>query len=272
MKNDKNNSLFILIVLFIGTTSVFFFPKIYDTLNTKSVPHIKLEKEEEIKEEKKITDELLEVVHFPKMRTSKYSDFTYYSLDKFKISDMTNNDILYNAFLDIYEKNIVASNYYGECTNEYKEFKPSYIEARVNNILGEKVQYNLEDFNVPVDSTSNYKGIWHYNGSVYYYGGLCNSQDTSIEYYDLERQIDAKFDNDDLVITYYVAFAKVIGNDYVIYSDANMEKEIEHGSGDVQDAFKSIDAKHLRKYEYRFRDPLCSYEDYCLYEGKWLNE
>ena len=270
-KQEKNNGVFIVVLLLIITGIVFLFPKISDYLYKTSIPTIKSNEESKKEEKKEVTDEVIESIHFPKMRNSAYSEFTYYSKDTFKVSDMSNNDILYNAFLDLYEGNIVDSLYYSECSNVSKEFNPNYIELRVKNILGKNVEYELNDFTVPSDSNSNYTGLWHFNGNVFYYGGMCTLDENSTRYYDLEKLIEAKYDNDDIVLTYYVAFAKVIGDNYTIYSDALMTQEIANGTGDYNSAFNSLDTNKLKKYQYRFKKTLCSYDEYCLYEGKWLN-
>ena len=277
-KNEKNNSLFIIILFAVVIVLVLFLPKIYDFIETEKLPEVeKTEEKEEIKDTN-VDEETLKSIHFPIMRNSVYDLNTYYSLDKFTISNMSNNDILYNAFMDIYEGNMTSSNITGSCTNVSKQFNVDYIELRIKNILGKNVKYNLESFYVPEDSTSNYKGTWVYDSSYarFVYNGLCAYKATNTKYYNLEELISAKYEDSDIIVNYYVGFAKVTNNNYVIYSDANMTKEIHNGTftslEDLNNIFKSINKKDKKIYKYTFKNTLCSYNEYCLYEGKWVNE
>lgn len=277
-KSEKNNSLFIIILFAVILVLVLFLPKIYEFIETERLPEVeKTEEKEEIKETK-VDEETLESIHFPIMRNSIYDSNTYYSLETFTISNMSNNDILYNAFMDIYEGNMTSSNITGSCTSISKQFNVDYLELRIKNILGKNVKYNLESFYVPEDSNSNYKGTWVYDSSYsrFVYNGLCTSKAANTKYYNLEELISAKYEDSDIVVNYYVGFAKVVGNNYVIYSDANMTKEIYSGTftslEDLNNIFKSINKNNKKIYKYTFKNTLCSYNEYCLYEGKWVNE
>ena len=277
-KSEKNNSLFIIILFAVILVLVLFLPKIYEFIETERLPEIEnIEEQEEIKETT-VDEETLESIHFPIMRNSIYDSNTYYSLETFTISNMSNNDILYNAFMDIYEGNMTSSNITGSCTSISKQFNVDYLELRIKNILGKNVKYNLESFYVPEDSNSNYKGTWVYDSSYsrFVYNGLCSSKATNTKYYNLEELISAKYEDSDIVVNYYVGFAKIVGNNYVIYSDANMTKEIHSGTftslEDLNNIFKSINKNNKKIYKYTFKNTLCSYNEYCLYEGKWVNE
>jgi len=277
-KKDKKNNYFIVILFVIILILMFLLPKIYEFIENSKLPKVEnIEEKEEIKETK-VNEETLESVHFPIMRNSIYDSNTYYSLDKFTIANMSNNDILYNAFMDIYEGNIISSNVKGSCSTVSKQFNVDYMELRIKNILGKNIKYNLESFYVPEDSNSNYKGTWTYDSSYsrFVYNGLCSSKATNTKYYDLEELISAEYEDSDIVVNYYVGFAKVTNNNYVIYSDANMTNEIHSGTftslDDLNNIFKSVDKKDKRMYKYTFKNTLCSYNEYCLYEGKWVNE
>ena len=41
---------------------------------------------------------------------------------------------------------------------------------------------------------------------------------------------------------------------------------------ELLNTFKSLDKKQKKIYKYTFKNTLCSYDEYCLYEGKWVNE
>jgi hypothetical protein len=152
------------------------------------------------------------------------------------------------------------------------------MELRIKNILGKNTKYSLGTFYVPEDSSSNYKGTWVYDAanSRFVYNGLCTTKATTTKYYNLEELINAKYDGSDIIVNYYVGFAKVVDNNYVIYSDPNMTKEIHKGTftsiENLNNIFKSINGKNKKIYKYIFKNNLCSYNEYCLYEGKWVNE
>ena len=276
-KKEKSNNLFIIILFLIILVLVFLIPKIYNFIETQQLP--KVESTIDEKETKKeITEDVLETIHYPIMRNSIYDSNTYYSLDTFTIKNMSNNDILYNAFLDIYEGNITSSNITGTCTNTPKEFNEDYIKLRIKNILGKNINYTLDSFNVPEDANSNYKGTWNYDStnSKFIYNGLCDSKATNTKYYNLEQLISADYEDNDIIVYYYVGFAKVVDNNYVIYKDVNMTNELQKGTftslEELNLLFKNIKDKKKNIYKYTFKNTLCSYNEYCLYEGKWVNE
>ena len=279
MKNrkDKNNNLFIIILFFVIFVLVLFLPKIYSFIEKQQLPKVE-SIEEKKEEEKKLDEDVLETIHYPIMRNSIYDSNTYYILDRFTISDMSNNDILYNAFLDVYEGNITPSNTLGKCTNTPREINKEYLELRIKNILGKNINYTLDTFYVPEDTESSYKGTWNYDSSNsrFIYNGLCQTKVTNTKYYNLEQLIKTDFQDNDIVVYYYVGFAKVVDNSYVIYKDANMTNELSSGSfttvEELSKMFESMNNKKKNIYRYTFKNTLCSYGEYCLYEGKWVNE
>ena len=277
-KKEKNNSLFLIILFTILIIIVLFLPTIYNFIEEQKLPKVEAPENNEKEQSKEIDEDVLETIHYPIMRNSIYDFNTYYSLDKFTISDMSNNDILYNAFIDMYEGNIVSSNVKGSCTTLAKEFNKDFIELRINNILGKNINYTLDNFYVPEDSESNYKGTWTYDSysSKFIYNGLCESKINDTKYYNLEQLIKLEYENDDIVAYYYVGFAKVIGDSYIIYSDADMAQELSNGIfttiEDLNSVFNGLDKDNKKIYKYTFKNTLCSYNEYCLYEGKWINE
>lgn len=277
-KEEKNNALFLIVLFIVVLVIVLFLPKIYNFIEEQKLPKVENTQKETNKDNKKITEEILDSVHYPIMRNSIYDSNTYYSLDIFKISNMSNKDILYNAFMDMYEGNITSLNKSGTCTNESKQFNIDYIELRIKNILGKNINYTLESFYVPEDSNSNYKGTWDYDSSSsrFIYNGLCGSKATNTRYYNLEQLIKVEYEKKDIVAHYYVGFAKVVNNDYIIYKDVNMTQELKKGTftsvENLNEIFKSINKKDKKIYRYTFKNTLCSYNEYCLYEGKWVNE
>ena len=277
--SDENKSgLLIIILLFMVCILILFFPKIYDFINSFTMPKVEKLQTNEKEEIKEIDENVLETIHYPLMRTSIYNSYTYYSLDTFKIDNLSNNDILLNAFLDIYEGNMTSYENTGYCTTISKQFNEEYLRLRVKNIISNKVKYTLENFYVPEDLDSNYTGTWNYDSvnKRFVYIGLCNSLATNIKYYNLEQLIKIEYDNNDIDAYYYVGFAKVEGNNYIIYKDANMTQELNSGTfislDDLNNIFENINKKNKKIYKYKFKNNLCSYNEYCLYEGKWINE
>lgn len=272
----KGNGNFILIVLIVAVLLVFLFPKINDFVTKLSMP--KVPKDKEVKKEvKKVDSTILDNLSYPIMRNSVYDSKTYYSLDSFSVSDLSNQDILYNAFMDLYEGNIVNGQSAGSCTSQAKEFSSKYMTFRIKNILGKNVNYSFGDFYVPTDADSHFPGNWKYDAGrgVFKYEGDCNPKSGSTKYYDLKEFIKAEYDEYDIIVYSYVGFAKVEGVNYTIYSDAAMKNEILSGSGDVEnleEIFKGLKDTDKKVYKYTFKDTLCSYGDYCLYKGEWTNE
>lgn len=275
--NNKNGTL-IIVLLGIVAVLVLFFPKIYDLVNSVSMPAVEELKTEQKEQTKEIDESILETIHYPMMRTSIYDSNTYYTLDKFSINNLSNNDILLNGFLDMYEGNMTAFEGVGACTTISKQFNKHYLELRIKNIIGNKANYTLADFYVPEDSNSKYVGTWSYDSysGRFLYTGLCVSRATNIRYYNLEELIKVEYDKKDIVAHYYVGFAKVEGNNYTIYSDAKMTNQIATGTfidvNNLNDIFKGINKKDKKIYKYTFKNTLCSYNEYCLYEGEWVNE
>lgn len=277
-KKSKNNNIFIIAIFAVIIALVFFLPVIYNFVEKLDLPEVEKDKNEETVKKKEVDAETLESLHYPLMRNSAYNKNTYYSLKNFSIKDMTNQDILLNAFLDIYSGNIVDSNVSGNCTNIAKQFNTDYMELRIKNILGKNISYTFENFYVPEDSKSNYSGEWNYDpyNSRYIYNGLCQTNQNGARYYNIEEFIKAKYDNKDIIVYYYVGFAKIEGNSYMLYSDPEMKNPLLNGSiNDVielNDIFKNINNKSKKTYKYTFKNTLCSYEEYCLYKGEWVNE
>ncbi len=277
-KSENRGNLFLIILFLIIAILVLMFPKIYKYFQYLSLPKINYTDKKNTNVTKEVDNETLESIHYPLMRSSVFDSNTYYNLNEFTFKDMSNSDILLNAYLDIYEGNITSYEGIGTCTNESKQFNEDYIKLRIKNILGKNVNYTLEDFYVPEDSNSSYTGYWSYDSLNYrfIYNGLCTSKQSNTKYYNLEQYIKAEYDNDNLIVYYYVGFANVIDNNYTIYSDPDMKNILQTGTfttlEELQNIFNNINNKDKKIYKYTFRDDLCSYNEYCLYKGEWINE
>lgn len=277
IKRDSSNLTFLIVLLILVLTFIFVCPFIYNFTNKFSLPKVENIKIEEKEEDKIIDEEVISSLHFPIMRINKYSNFTYYSKDKFRISDISNDDILTNAFLDMHEGNIVDSSIKSNCGNLSKEFNAEYIDLRIKNILGRNVDYTLTNFNVPEGSNSNYVGEWMFNSDnyTYTYNGVCDSKISDTSYYDLTQYIKSEYKDKDIIVYYYIGFAKVVGDNYIIYSDSNMTKELTKGNMSnvsLEEIFKNLENSSKKIYRYTFKNNLCTYGDYCMYEGEWIDE
>ncbi len=276
-KKEGKGNLVTIISLALAAILVLFFPKIYAYIEKFGLPKVEDVKKTEVEEKKEIDQDLLDSLHYPVMRTNMYDKNTYYSLDKFTISDMSNDDILINAFLDIFEGNIVSYNGKVECTNKPMQFNVDYIELRIKNILSKNVKYTLTDFNVPEGLNTKYTGSWVYNraNKKYIYNGSCKKNTSSVRYYDLEQFVKAEYDKDDVIAYYYVGFAKVEKDNYTIYSDSKMTNQISSGKFEsvqnLKEIYNNIDKSKKKAYKYTFKDTLCSYDEYCVYRGEWIN-
>lgn len=270
--NKKGNNVFIIVLLLIVVVAVFFFPTINKFVAKVTSP--KVEQNDIEKPEKKEFDEkIIEDVHFPIMRNSVYSTNSNYLLDKFTISNLSNNDILLNAFLDMHEGNIKSLGTPARCGGESATFDKKYIELRIKNILGRNLNYKLETFEVPEGNDTKYPGTWTYDGTKFVYDGICNKNTNTTKYYDLKQLKEGKYEENDLILYYYLGFAKVEGNKYTIYSKADMKDEISSGEfvdlDSLQKIFESVDNKKKAIYKYVFKNDICTYSEYCLYEGSF---
>ena len=265
MKKEKNTLMWVLFG--VAIVLVFLFPNIYSFVSKVTLPNGNKPEEPKKEEVKVVTDEVINEIHVPMMRNSKYNKNTYYSLDTFKSSDLSNSDKLFNAFLKLEKVNI-----------NNNAFNAKYMDLLIDNVLGKNVEYTLDRFYVPIDSNVDYRGYWNYNSysNIFVYQGGNAGENTGIEYYDLEQRIKAEYEKRDIVIYYYVGFATKEGNNYKIYSDPAMTNVIKEGTlgenDNLNEIFSKIDNKQKRKYKYVFKDTICSYSEYCLYEGKWVNE
>ena len=267
---------------------IYCLPDIYNyaqKLDHVNVPNEKKEDNDSKKELETITkdSEIIKSLTIPVMRNNIYEINSYYQLDSITLENFTNNDILYNALIDLYDGYIVDHNKVG-CASESKEVLSSYLVSRIKNVIGRNAKYSKEDFIVPNYSLSaKYVGKWKYdegNDSYIYYGD-CNYGNTSTIYYNLENlnSVEPQNNNSVLYLYYDVAFAKIIktasGYSYTIYTDADMQNEIQSGNindiEEINNIFNNyIKDNKVSMYKYTFKKGLCTYDNYCFYKGEWV--
>lgn len=270
----KNNSLVLVIVIAIlGFILFIFLPDIYKWTVKLSMPKVKdtTVNQDKSAKEKTFDEKVLNDIVYPNMHVNMYKKDTYYSLKQFTINQMSNNDILANAFEQVYDGYIVDGTSVG-CTTIGKKVSASYLNARIKNMLNENLKYQFTDFEV---YNTKYPGIWKYdNGSnSYIYNGNCNNNG-AVKYYDIHSMVKyiASKDNKKLEIIAKVAFVKVENNTYIIYKDANMTQELNKGTfTDLDTLSKKLKSLSANQYKYTFKQGLCTYSAYCLEKGEWLN-
>lgn len=283
--NKKNIPIIIVFVLM--AVVIIFLPDISKLIKSKTnkievVDTSKKEDEDEKVEQLTLKSDVVLNLKYPIMRYNLYSPVSYYQNNNFKISNLTNEQILISALTDVHVGNM--STYTGDvgnCTTEKKSIKSTFINSRIRNILSNDLKYNIQDINVfEMQNYSTYVGSWKYNSSIdsFVYYGNCNKTVGSVKYYDLKELYDVKAENKNYTINIYayMGFAKVEGNKYSIYSDPSYQVLITSGAytnyDDLNKIFKKLDKKSLKKYKYVFKKGICTYGDYCLSESMWVNE
>lgn len=277
----KENVILIIVCVIIVILGLIFMPSIYNYINERNLNNNEINVETEIEKEKEdvkenitLKSEILKELVYPIMHNDNNTKDTYYSLNRISVLNLSNNDILYNAFLQIYPGYFEKVGSLG-CTNNSIKFSANYIDLRIQNIFGNKVKYNLTDFKVPTGSFSDYIGTFKYdsfNKQFIYYGN-CENTNKNTKYYDVGSIYDVSLsDNKNtLHVYYYVAFVKVENGKYTLYSDYNYTKEISSGNFESLEKISSMISKlKVNKYEYTFKKDICNYDSYCFYEGKWM--
>ena len=299
-KEEETGTLsIVLIVIVIGliVVSYIFLPKVYQWFASQETPSTyepEPEQPEDPVELETITlnSKSVKNLTYPIMRNNPYTTKTYYTKEVLNVGDLSNNDLLYNAFIHIYTGNIATYNggYSGQsCVSveNRKTFNAKYIDARMENLFTKSVEYEHKTFKVPSTNTSTqYVGTWKYdskNHRYIYYGDCTPIEETKVVYYDLKIAYDAKgVENNNIIEVYYhLAFAKVNTSTkkYTIYSDATMKNKILSGDlktknyeSELQEVFNTYvnEQNETSKYKYTFSKKDCSYQNYCFEKGEWI--
>ena len=255
-----------IIIVVVGIVSM---PQIYRLINTSGVDvsSDKIKEKKEIKKEKiTLESDVVDTLVYPIMHNDLSVVDNYYRNESIKVSDLSNNDILYNAFLNIYS---------GYINNDSSiSFDSNYLISRIENIFGPSTGYSLVDFTVPSGSFSEYVGVFNYDNNTKRYTFNKIENNNNIVYYDVKKIYDASSPNENIINTSFdVAFVKIEGNRYTLYKDYNYTDEISSGEYTSIEALENmLNTLDTRKYQYTFRKDTCNYDSYCFYEGKWLNE
>ena len=297
VENIASSSNYLLIfVLLIVIAGVYFIPQITNMLkkDNKTKEPEATEPEKKKKEEEKVVyswnDAIIKGITMPVMRVSPGSSDSYYSLDKMTVANMSNNEILFNAFINVFSGNIgyYQGGYNGQfcgSADQQRELNAKYIDARVDNLFTKNTEFTHEDFYVPFTVGSAYYGLWRFNPNTYsyVYYGECNPQGLSGEfYYDIlvKDEIETSKDSKTAYLTYNMGFAKILGDSYEIYRDANYTDllisdtfKTDKHEKELDDVFADYVKDHnVNKYKYTYSKKDCSYSDLCYISGEWVNE
>ena len=269
MKIKKGTIVLIIVCVIIIIIGIISMPNIYRMLNTSGVNISESnadKKDNSTKEEITMDSEIVKTLIYPVMHNDISIIDNYYKNNTVTVADFSNNDILYNAFLNIYS---------GYITNDGTiSFDSNYLVSRIENIFGPKTGYNLIDFTVPSGSFSDYIGIFKYDTATkkYYFNRIDYSNGTI--YYDVKKMYDASSPNENTINTSFdIAFVKIENGKYTLYRDYNYTDEISNGDYTNMESLENmLGTLDTKKYQYVFRKDTCNYDSYCFYEGKWINE
>lgn len=283
---EKASPILLVIIPLLIALAIFVLPKVYNHFS-KDVKQDKIIEDNNNKEEVKETitysfdDEIVKELPYPIMRNNVHSLVSYYQVDSITMSEFANNDILYNAFLDVYSGNIATytEGYDGAfCgTNEMKKtFNAKYIDARINNLFTKNTVYTHSDFVVPDSAETIYKGLWKYdavNNRYIYYGKCSIVEYTPESYYDIliPEKISNTEDGETIYIEYKIGFVKELNGNYEVYSDPNYANLIKSGVKETEIDFKELlKDLDLNTYKYTFSKEDCAYSDFCFVSGEFL--
>lgn len=295
--DSKSTTIILGLSVVILAVVIFFFPSIHRflenlTIKGEKVAPVTNTNDNEPKYEKiTVNSKVLETFTYPIMRNSVYAKNSYYQKDTITMSEFSNNDILYNAFIHVYTGSLAP--YEGQYIATYcgtgatrKMVNEKYLTARIENSYSRKTNYKHATFVVPsTNKDTQYVGTWYYDAKnkAYIYYGDCNPiQPTDTLYYDLKNIEDASGNSNNTVIevTYHIAFAEVTNSSrqYKIYSDATMTNVISSGTLTTNDyerelnqIFKDLSKEsQVKSYKYTFSTADCAYQDYCFEKGEWI--
>ena len=289
-----SSNIFLILILIVVIGGVYFIPTIQKAISKPKTEKTTVEKKKEVtkdpKEDYTWDSKLVKNIKLPVMRNDINSSNSYYLNDSMTITSFNNNDILYNAFIDVYPGNIgfysgTYNGFFCGTENQKRELNAKYIDARIKNLFTKNTKYTHTDFYVPLSSGSAYYGLWVYNPNSYsyIYYGECNPQGiTGDIYYDIlvEDKIETSKDYKTAYLTYNIGFAKVLGDRYELYRDPNYTellmsdtlKTADHET-EIKAAFKEFLKDHkVDKYKYTYSTKECSYADLCYISGEWVND
>lgn len=294
----KTSKLVIVILLVLCLIAIVLFPTIskkisgIKTSNKKVQVTIEKEKEKEYPKLNLNSEEVTKL-KFPVMHNDRTNKVTYYIKDKITIQSFSNNDILYNTLLDIYEGNMgaykgaYAAKYCGR-NNQKVALDARYIDLRIDNLYTKNAKYTLKSFVVPANNTkTSYVGTWVYvkkTNKYVYYGNCKKVPNTNIEYYDVRvpYEVTTSDKNVELYLNNYVAFGVInkATKQYILYKNANYTEQLTSGTltttnyetelTNILKNYVKDNSSKTKKYKYTYTIKDCAYQDYCFLSGEWI--
>ena len=236
MRIKKGTIVLIIVCVIIVIVGIISMPNIYKMLNTSGVnisDNNKEKKDSNVKEEITMDSEIVNTLVYPVMHNDVSVIDNYYKNNNITVADLSNNDILYNAFLNIYS---------GYITNDgIVSFDSNYLISRIENMFGPKTGYNLIDFTVPSGSFSEYTGVFKYDAGSKKYVFNKIDYNSRVIYYDVKKMYDASSPNENTINTSFnIAFVKIENNRYTLYRDYNYTEEISNGEYTNMESLENI--------------------------------
>jgi len=296
--SGKSNIVLFVICAIIIVTAIAFLPRIKKSIDKTNKPKPigtkEEKKEEDVLEKFTLETEAVKNANYPVLHTNSANKNTYLKLDKVTLNNISNNDILYNGLIDVYDGNMAPykGGYSGSfCGNSKQKVSLDYryVELRIEGKFNRTASYKHNDIVVPVDNPkTNYVGTWKYNSKskAYVYYGACNKKSSNILYYDINsaydvsnKLIDSKQKIIEMYLYNYIGFAAVNSKtkEYTIYSDANYTQKVTSGvlstnnyQNELKQIVSNIGKEKLNKYLYTFSNSNCPYMEYCFKSGQWV--
>ena len=294
----KSTLIMLLACAGLTLVGILLFPIISDKISKMKIEKenkkIHENKKEEKKEEEVVYEKLtlnsdkVKNLVYPVYHINSESKATYYSKNKMELKNFTNNDLLYNAFINF--ANIYFEGYKGSYSSKSCASSKIFVSGRyfnivIRNYMTKDASVNLTNFDIPsYNPSTTYTGLWKYDSAkeAYIYYGDCDKKNASTLYYDLKSiySVDNSDKNVELYSYNYIGYASVDNKtkNYVIYSDVNYTNKITSGTlkttnyqSELNSIFNSLQNKDkFNKYKYTFSTKNCPYSEYCFISGEWV--
>lgn len=300
-ENTSNSNFLVIfgIMAIVVIAFIFFLPQIKKTVSKDNKP--KPISTSNSKEDKKVEIEKLTLksdevknAKYPVFHTNSANKNTYLKQDKITVSNLSNNDILYNAFVDVYDgsmkyyKGSYDSKYCG-ANSQKVSLDYRYLELRIEGAFSRNTKYVHKDIVIPVNNPkTKYVGVWKYNkkGKYYVYYGNCNQKSSNVLYLDINsiydvdnKLVDEKNKIKEMYLYNYIGFVELntSNKNYIIYSDSSYTKKVSSGTlktnnyeNELKEIVGNIGKDSLNKYEYTYSTSNCPYNEYCFKSGQWV--
>jgi len=312
----KSSKVVAIVALAIMAVAVFSFPQIHRFIENIRLSRLQERSEKKEEDDKidlpKITLESKSVQNltYPVMRNNRFAAESYFTRDSIKISDFHNNDLLFNAFINIGRdvetgevNHAFLTSFTGTHQGEFcgrpdqrVSFSATFIGSRIANLFTRTVKFNHASFNVPStfinpngDARTPYVGRWVFDSrnNMYVFHGRCGPSETGeTEFFDIKipRSAEGTEYNRIIHVTYDMAFARVNveSKQYALFRNPDMTDQIGTGSLTTNNSQKELTEAVQKllennvtvyRYRYRFSTINCRYGgdwNYCFESAEWI--